>query len=123
MLNKLGFDNPNVYEEIRVRARKDPLFRFDWFLKSRTTEEIRRRCNVLLTMISKHVLQELQQELTQKIRNSEENGEALPDGLIARLTNNNDVIGKTRGTRGSAGPARSTVHPIPSGSGSASKKK
>ena len=37
MLHKLGFDKENVYEEIRTAIRDAPHFRFDWFIKSRTT--------------------------------------------------------------------------------------
>ena len=36
MLHKLGFDKPNVYDEIRTAIRYAPQFRFDWFIKSRT---------------------------------------------------------------------------------------
>jgi SWI/SNF-related matrix-associated actin-dependent regulator of chromatin subfamily A member 5 len=37
MLHKLGFDKENVYEELRYTIRQSPQFRFDWFLKSRTS--------------------------------------------------------------------------------------
>ncbi len=37
MLHKLGFDKENVYEELRYSIRQSPQFRFDWFLKSRTS--------------------------------------------------------------------------------------
>ena len=37
MLHKLGFDKENVYEELRYAIRQSPQFRFDWFLKSRTS--------------------------------------------------------------------------------------
>merc|ERR1712025_463802 len=37
MLHKLGFDKENVYEELRAEVRNAPQFRFDWFIKSRTT--------------------------------------------------------------------------------------
>ena len=36
MLYKLGFDRENVYDELRAAIRVSPMFRFDWFLKSRT---------------------------------------------------------------------------------------
>lgn len=35
-LHELGFDNENVYDEIRSSVRSAPQFRFDWFIKSRT---------------------------------------------------------------------------------------
>ena len=36
MLYQLGIDKENVYDELRTEVRNAPLFRFDWFLKSRT---------------------------------------------------------------------------------------
>ena len=81
MLNKLGFDKENVYDEIRTAIRNAPQFRFDWFIKSRTAlvssiirtvlsvivvlnisvdtlchkhpQELQRRCNTLITLIEK----------------------------------------------------------------------
>ena len=37
MLYKLGFERENVYEELRQAVRNAPQFRFDWFIKSRTS--------------------------------------------------------------------------------------
>lgn len=53
MLHKLGFDKENVYEELRAAIRTAPQFRFDWFLKSRTSLELQRRCNTLITLIER----------------------------------------------------------------------
>lgn len=36
-LHKLGFDKDNVYEDLRQAVRAAPQFRFDWFIKSRTS--------------------------------------------------------------------------------------
>jgi len=52
-LERLGYGEDDVYEKIRQEARNSPLFRFDWFLKSRTAAEINRRCNTLITLIEK----------------------------------------------------------------------
>ncbi|XP_041379818.1 LOW QUALITY PROTEIN: SWI/SNF-related matrix-associated actin-dependent regulator of chromatin subfamily A member 5-like, partial [Gigantopelta aegis] len=67
MLHKLGFDKPNVYDEIRTAIRYAPQFRFDWFIKSRTALELQRRCNTLITLIEKEV-QELEEEEEKKQR-------------------------------------------------------
>ncbi|KAF9166387.1 hypothetical protein DFQ26_008071 [Actinomortierella ambigua] len=48
MLERFGFGTEDVYEKIRDEIRKSPLFRFDWFLKSRTPLEISRRCAYLI---------------------------------------------------------------------------
>lgn len=61
LLYKLGFDKENVYDELRYSIRAAPQFRFDWFIKSRTTMELQRRCNTLITLIEKE-----NQELEEK---------------------------------------------------------
>jgi hypothetical protein len=53
MLEKYGYGSENVYDLIRQEIKKTPLFRFDWFLKSRTSEEIKRRCATLIALIQK----------------------------------------------------------------------
>ena len=53
MLEKFGYGSEDVYEKIRFEIRRAPMFRFDWFLKSRTSVEIMRRCGTLITMMSK----------------------------------------------------------------------
>lgn len=40
-----------------------PQFRFDWFIKSRTANELQRRCNTLITLIERE-----NQELEEKER-------------------------------------------------------
>ncbi|GAB5585572.1 chromatin remodeling complex Adenosinetriphosphatase [Umbelopsis nana] len=53
MLEKYGYGTENVYDKIRQEIKGSPLFRFDWFLKSRTSQEIGRRCNTLISLIQK----------------------------------------------------------------------
>lgn len=55
-LERLGYGSEDVYELIRQEIRDSPLFRFDWFLKSRTSQEIARRCNTLVSLITKENL-------------------------------------------------------------------
>jgi len=43
----------DVYERIKKDISEFPVFRFDWFLKSRSPQELQRRCNALLGMIKK----------------------------------------------------------------------
>ncbi|KAF9916163.1 hypothetical protein BX616_004467 [Lobosporangium transversale] len=47
-LERLGYGTDDVYDKIRDEIRKSPLFRFDWFLKSRTPLELQRRCAYLI---------------------------------------------------------------------------
>ncbi|KAI8063220.1 SNF2 family N-terminal domain-containing protein [Gongronella butleri] len=62
MLEKYGYGSENVYDFIRQEIKKSPLFRFDWFLKSRTSEEIKRRCNTLITLIQKEYAEDEDEE-------------------------------------------------------------
>ncbi|KAI8597383.1 SNF2 family N-terminal domain-containing protein [Dissophora ornata] len=48
MLERLGYGTDDVYDRIRDEIRKSPIFRFDWFLKSRTPLELQRRCAYLI---------------------------------------------------------------------------
>jgi SWI/SNF-related matrix-associated actin-dependent regulator of chromatin subfamily A member 5 len=52
-LAEFGFGNEDVYERIRDAIRSSDLFRFNWFIKSRTSQEINRRCNTLVTLLSR----------------------------------------------------------------------
>uniref|UniRef100_A0A914YR45 Uncharacterized protein n=1 Tax=Panagrolaimus superbus TaxID=310955 RepID=A0A914YR45_9BILA len=61
-LHELGFDNENVYDELRESIRTAPQFRFDWFIKSRTPLELQRRCQALIAMIEKEMERELLEE-------------------------------------------------------------
>ncbi|CAH2054831.1 unnamed protein product [Thlaspi arvense] len=50
MIHKLGYGN---WEELKAAFRTSPLFRFDWFVKSRTSQELARRCDTLIRLIEK----------------------------------------------------------------------
>uniref|UniRef100_A0A7E4W0W4 SWI/SNF related, matrix associated, actin dependent regulator of chromatin, subfamily a, member 5 n=1 Tax=Panagrellus redivivus TaxID=6233 RepID=A0A7E4W0W4_PANRE len=67
-LHELGYDNDTVYEEVRQAIRTAPQFRFDWFMKSRTTAEVQRRCQALIAMIEKEMERDIQEEKDKKKR-------------------------------------------------------
>ncbi|CAL5198834.1 unnamed protein product [Lathyrus oleraceus] len=50
MIHKLGYGN---WDELKGAFRMSPLFRFDWFVKSRTTQELTRRCDTLIRLVEK----------------------------------------------------------------------
>ncbi|KAF8601203.1 SNF2 family DNA-dependent ATPase [Ceratobasidium sp. AG-I] len=52
-LNHYGLAAEDVYDRIKKDILEFPVFRFDWFIKSRTPQEIGRRCTTLLGMIAK----------------------------------------------------------------------
>jgi SWI/SNF-related matrix-associated actin-dependent regulator of chromatin subfamily A member 5 len=92
MLHKLGFDKENVYEELRYAIRQSPQFRFDWFLKSRTSmvcvhltmlifvridhrinerfsQELQRRLNTLITFVERENQELEERERVEKKKN------------------------------------------------------
>jgi len=48
-----GMHMDDAYERIKKDITEFPVFRFDWFFKSRSPQELQRRCNTLLGMIEK----------------------------------------------------------------------
>lgn len=54
-LNFYKLRTEDVYERIRQDISEFPVFRFDWFFKSRTPAELQRRCNTLLGLIEKEM--------------------------------------------------------------------
>lgn len=61
-----GMQTEDVYERIKKDITEFPVFRFDWFFKSRSPQELQRRCNTLLTMIEKEAETEAQEEAAKK---------------------------------------------------------
>jgi len=57
MLDKFGLETEGLYDKIRDEIRDSPLFRFDWFFLSRTPQEINRRCNTLITTVSREMME------------------------------------------------------------------
>jgi SWI/SNF-related matrix-associated actin-dependent regulator of chromatin subfamily A member 5 len=53
MLDRHGLETENLYDKIRDEVRESPLFRFDWFLLSRTPIELGRRCTTLLNTVAR----------------------------------------------------------------------
>jgi SWI/SNF-related matrix-associated actin-dependent regulator of chromatin subfamily A member 5 len=54
-LHEHGLAQEDVYEHLRNEIRESPIFRFDWFIKSRTPAELQRRCQSLLNIIVKEM--------------------------------------------------------------------
>ncbi|GLB43776.1 putative HAND [Lyophyllum shimeji] len=61
-----GMQADDVYERIKKDITEFPVFRFDWFFKSRSPQELQRRCNTLLGMIEKEAEQKMQEEAKAK---------------------------------------------------------
>ncbi|KIM38257.1 hypothetical protein M413DRAFT_447993 [Hebeloma cylindrosporum] len=52
-LSHYGMLADDVFDRIKKDITEFPVFRFDWFFKSRSPQELQRRCNTLLGMIEK----------------------------------------------------------------------
>lgn len=65
-LNHYGMETEDVYERIKKDITEFPVFRFDWFFKSRSPQELQRRCNTLLGMIEKEASEQQAQEVKAK---------------------------------------------------------
>lgn len=61
-----GMQTDDVYERIKKDITEFPVFRFDWFFKSRSPQELQRRCNTLLSMIEKEAEMEAQEEAAKR---------------------------------------------------------
>ncbi|PKY59332.1 hypothetical protein RhiirA4_550336 [Rhizophagus irregularis] len=61
-LAKYGYGTDDVYEKIRSDIESVDMFKFNWFIKSRTTSEIARRCTTLINLIQKESGDEEEQD-------------------------------------------------------------
>ncbi|KAJ3384883.1 hypothetical protein HDU84_002588 [Entophlyctis sp. JEL0112] len=52
-LEKYGYATEDVYDRMKEDIKLSPLFRFDWFIKSRTSAELSRRCTQLIAILQK----------------------------------------------------------------------
>ena len=96
-LNEIGMDNENVYDQIKQLIRNEPRFRFDWFfryflfiknviiisVRSRTSTELQRRCNSLLTMIEREMNGDQPGEKSGK--RTAEKGRAKGEGKVHKV--------------------------------------
>ncbi|KDR65685.1 hypothetical protein GALMADRAFT_148502 [Galerina marginata CBS 339.88] len=63
----LGIHADDVHERIKKDIAEFPVFRFDWFFKSRSPQELQRRCDTLLAMIEKEKETWLREEAKLKL--------------------------------------------------------
>jgi len=99
MLHQLGFESENCYERLRREVRASPAFRFDWFIKSRTSTELQRRCTTLVTLIEKEISDEADLE-KKKSKPKKPSG-----GAASASKKRKDVPGGAAAAGGSAGKA------------------
>ncbi|KAI5964655.1 uncharacterized protein KGF55_001724 [Candida pseudojiufengensis] len=73
-LYRFGIDSPNLYERIKDAIRDSPLFQFDFFLQSRNSNEIQRRCQTLLACVTKEINPDEQAKINGSSLNGNSNG-------------------------------------------------
>ncbi|KAJ3557468.1 hypothetical protein NM688_g1461 [Phlebia brevispora] len=83
-LNHYGMRADDVYERIKKDITEFPVFRFDWFFKSRSPQELQRRCNTLLSMIEKESEADSKQKRgIDEIKTEEKTSRSSTPGSIA----------------------------------------
>lgn len=94
MTNQLGYGR---WEDLKSEVRKTGQFRFNWFIKSRTPQELKRRVDALIRLIEKEKedLEEAR-KLMEKRKKNTERRRALP--AEARAGNTTPVLPKKRKT-------------------------
>ncbi|EPS99425.1 hypothetical protein FOMPIDRAFT_161571 [Fomitopsis schrenkii] len=73
-LNHYGMGADDVFERIKKDITEFPVFRFDWFFKSRSPQELQRRSNTLLGLIEKEAEASQAEELKTKNLKSKKRG-------------------------------------------------
>ncbi|EMR09698.1 hypothetical protein PNEG_01885 [Pneumocystis murina B123] len=97
-LNEYGLGTEDVYERLREEIRISPLFRFDWFFKSRTALELQRRCATLLTSVKREL--EMNEEKTDWKRDrSDDNDDDDDDDDLPRKKTRTGVKDKRARSR------------------------
>ncbi|KAI8812605.1 SNF2 family N-terminal domain-containing protein [Cladochytrium replicatum] len=85
-LEKYGYGSDEVYEHIREEIRRSNLFRFDWFVKSRTAGEIQRRCNTLIMLIFRELETEEKDDKKRRRSDKYEEPAAAPKSKKSRTS-------------------------------------
>lgn len=91
-LNHYGMGTDDVFERIKKDITEFPVFRFDWFFKSRSPQELQRRCNTLLGLIEKEAEASQAEEMKTKNLKSKVRVFSLPRWIV--LLSNICVIEK-----------------------------
>lgn len=65
-LERIGYAREDVYDQIKEEIRKCPLFRFDWFIRTRNSQEIARRCHSLIALMERECRDQNEDKLRKK---------------------------------------------------------
>ncbi|KAJ3669555.1 hypothetical protein LUZ60_011505 [Juncus effusus] len=95
MVHKLGYGN---WDELKAAFRMSPLFRFDWFVKSRTTQELQRRCDTLIRLVEKEN-QEHEERERQARKDKKNAAKNMTPSKRAKQTSMDDYVSPGRRRR------------------------
>ncbi|XP_063940291.1 ISWI chromatin-remodeling complex ATPase CHR11-like [Daucus carota subsp. sativus] len=86
MTHKLGYGN---WDELKAAFRTSLLFQFNWFVKSRTTTELARRCDTLIRLVERenHEFEERERQ-ARKEKKLEKNDTQLKRPMPVEITDN-----------------------------------
>ncbi|MBW0499315.1 hypothetical protein O181_039030 [Austropuccinia psidii MF-1] len=103
-LHRHGLGREEVYDLIKKDIIDSPLFRFDWFIKSRTPQEIMRRCNTLVQLVVKELDPEDAEELMRKraVRTKKEGDPEEGDTSVALNSRANGLPASINGASNTA---------------------
>eukprot|EP00923_Selenidium_pygospionis_P045656 GHVN01078873.1.p1 GENE.GHVN01078873.1~~GHVN01078873.1.p1 ORF type:complete len:913 (+),score=165.91 GHVN01078873.1:262-3000(+) len=107
----LGHGN---WEKMKSHIRRDPTWRCDWFLRSRTPQEIGRRVETLIRMVKKEEDASAKKAERDRLRDDDDGGLDLNEGLSESVSQSGGrtVRGKKRSSvsvSGSTSKARKTT--------------
>ncbi|EDQ86317.1 uncharacterized protein MONBRDRAFT_11153 [Monosiga brevicollis MX1] len=122
-LQRLGYDHDHVYDELRRQIRNEPLFRFDWFIKSRTSVELQRRATTLINL-EKEMKPDSKSKGKGKNREEDEEEEEPPTKR-SKSQSGNSKKASSKGSSQAASPKPKSGESSKSkaGKGGSSKKK
>ncbi|KAF3500672.1 hypothetical protein F2Q69_00044551 [Brassica cretica] len=84
MVHKLGYGN---WEELKTAFKTSPLFSFDWYVKSRSGQELARRCETLIRLIEKE-----NQEYDERERRARKEKKLAKNGTPSKRALGREVI-------------------------------
>ncbi|KAK4047198.1 chromatin remodeling complex Adenosinetriphosphatase [Microbotryomycetes sp. JL221] len=94
----------DTFDHIKMDINESPLFMFDWFIKSRTPQEIGRRCTTLVSLVEKeldpagHAAYEAEQK--EKAANLRKSKKEAKEAAAVNGADTASVNGSTTGKRG-----------------------
>ncbi len=78
MVHQLGY---GAWDELKAKIRESWRFRFDWFFKSRTPQELSRRCDTLIRLVEKENEENAVEDRDEKFKKVGGGRRAAGDGM------------------------------------------